>query len=190
MGSLVATILAMAVILRVVPNLIAPYARAVDHWYWKAYIEAYRRDGTFPPKLPQYVLDESQWYPPLFPLLLAHLPTKVLDDLGLWLAVTIDVVRLVILLGVAAWLGGGDPWVIGATGVAYATTPVLISYNTQLNPRGVAALLLDAVAVIVLWQYVSGYRWSTWLSIVTLAGLLLLTHKMTAQLFWILALAA
>ncbi|MCG2758928.1 MAG: hypothetical protein L6263_10905, partial [Desulfobacteraceae bacterium] len=68
---LVITLATVAVILRFLPHYIAPKGLGVDHWFWKAYIEEYRRNRIFPPVLPQYIFDQHQWYPPFFPLLMA-----------------------------------------------------------------------------------------------------------------------
>ncbi|MBI2321375.1 MAG: hypothetical protein HYU88_04615, partial [Chloroflexi bacterium] len=107
-----AGLLGLALVLRVVPLRLGRAGLGVDHWYWKAYVEAYRRQRVFPPALPQFVLDEQQWYPPAFPLLLAHLPAVLFERYSRLLAVGIDVLRLGLLLGVAAAFGGGDPLVV------------------------------------------------------------------------------
>lgn len=182
--------LGLALVLRVVPLRLGRAGLGVDHWYWKAYVEAYRRQRVFPPALPQFVLDEQQWYPPAFPLLLAHLPAVLFERYSRLLAVGIDVLRLGLLLGVAAAFGGGDPLVVAIAGAVYALSPILVSYNVQLNPRGLGALLLDAAVVLVLWATALGGPPWAWPAAALLAGLVLLTHKMTTQLLWFLGLAA
>jgi hypothetical protein len=97
-------------------------------------------------------------------------------------------VRLVILVLAARWLSGSDGAAFFA-GAAYLTTPVLVTYNMQLNPRGMAALFLDlcllTVAAILLRD---GTLW-LWCLALILAGLVLLTHKMTTQIFWFILIA-
>src|SRR5471032_979005 len=83
-----------AFFLRVVPYLLAPLGLGVDHWYWKQYIEKYRKEGKFPPALPQYLLESEQWYPPFFPLLLAFLPRALFDRFSHVLAILIDLLRM------------------------------------------------------------------------------------------------
>ncbi|MDI6791488.1 MAG: hypothetical protein QME81_01285 [bacterium] len=133
-------------------------------------------------------MDEHQWYPPLFPLLMAHLPKSVFDRYSHWVAISIDLLRMVLLLAVTFWLSGSDLYAVGVAGLIYATTPLLISYNIQLNPRGLGALFLDGLIILLLWRYfLDGPVW-IWGPIILLAGSILLTHKMTTQLFWFLCL--
>ena len=70
----IAGVLSVALLLRVVPLWLSPQGAGIDHWFWKSWVEAYRRTRRFPPELPQYLLDEHQWYPPVFPLLLSMMP--------------------------------------------------------------------------------------------------------------------
>ncbi|NLX01644.1 MAG: hypothetical protein GXY40_03835 [Syntrophomonadaceae bacterium] len=161
----------------------------VDHWYWKAYIETYKRDKQFPPVLPQYVLDEFQWYPPLFPLFIALLPVKVFNVLSQWIAIGIDLLRMIFLLFVVAWLSQGNMQAVCIAGLIYATTPILISYNIQLNPRGLGALFLDLLIVLVMYWYLLGGTDYLLIPVILLSGLILITHKMTTQIFWFLCLS-
>ena len=82
-------VLIIAFMLRYLPHVLAPLGIGVDHWYWREYIEKYRRDRQFPPELPQYLLETHQWYPPFFPLLLAHLPASIFDRFSHLLAILI-----------------------------------------------------------------------------------------------------
>ena len=177
----VVTVFVLALVLRLVPHLLAPQGAGVDHWFWKTYVETYRRDRVFPPVLPRYVLDEHQWYPPLFPLVLASLPPFVLDRFSQFVAIAIDLARLGLLLVIASWQGDNDVTVLVVAGLVYATTPIQISYNIQLNPRGLAAIMLDALLVALLLAMTGTERWP-WAVIVVLGALILLTHKMTTQL--------
>ena len=151
-----AGVFALAYVLRALPLWLSPLGVGVDHWYWKRYIEDYRRLRQFPPDLPQYVLDEGQWYPPLFPLLMARLPAALFDRWSSQIAIVIDLVRLALLVTVAAWQTKGNTVVMLVAGVAYATTPIQISYNVQLNPRGLAAIMLDALLATLLWTAYQG----------------------------------
>lgn len=182
--------LSAAFLLRIFPSLFFRGGLGVDHWYWKTYIESYRRERRFPPVFPQYILDEHQWYPPLFPLLMARLPAKVFDRYSNLVAIIIDLLRMGLLLGVVAWLSGGSPLSIGIAGLVYATMPILISFNIQLNPRGLGALFLDILIILLLFAYAfNGPSWILGIALL-LSGFILLTHKMTTQLFWFLCLGA
>lgn len=177
----VIALLVLAGLLRSVPSWLAPDGAGVDHWFWKSYVETYRRDRVFPPALPQYVLDDKQWYPPLFALLLSVLPQRVFDSWSRIVALVIDLVRMLLLLAVAHWLSGGNITVIAVAGLIYATIPIQTSYNIQLNPRGLGAIMLDALLIFLLAAMTRGGT-GTWVMIVFLGGLILLTHKMTTQL--------
>jgi hypothetical protein len=179
----------VAAMLRLAPHLIAPNGLGVDHWFWKAYIEKYRATREFPPVLPQFLLDEQQWYPPLFPLLLARLPPAAFDRYSHVIAIGIDLLRMVLVM-IAAYLLTGRSNSMLAAGAVYAFTPILVSYNIQLNPRGLGALFLDVVLLLLLWIiWHEGSVW-LWVAVALLSGLILLTHKMTTQLFWFCSLAA
>lgn len=182
-----AGLFALAYAVRAIPLRLSPHGLGIDHWYWKSYIEEYRRERRFPPRLPQYLLDEAHWYPPLFALLMARLPAALFDRASSQVAIVIDLLRMAFLLLVAAWQTDGHFTVILVAGLVYATTPILVSYNVQLNPRGLAALMLDALLVTLLWTSRGGPGWA-WAAVCALGGLILLTHKMTTQLFWFLIL--
>ena len=185
---LCAALLILAAGLRALPYYLAPQGAGVDHWFWKSYVETYRRERVFPPVLPQYTLDEHQWYPPLFPLLLAKLPPQIFDRWNHVVAVALDLARMTVLLGAAYWQGAGNLRVIAVAGLIYATIPIQTSYNIQLNPRGLGALMLEVVLLLLLWiEALGGSAW-LWVPVVVLSGLILLTHKMTTQVFWFIIL--
>jgi len=186
-----ACIMLIGFLLRYVPFRIAGNALGVDHWYWKLYLETYWRDRRFPPELPQYLLEEHQWYPPLFIMLVAKLPRIVFERYSYLIGVAVDVLRLGITMTVAAVVGKGNPLFVAMAGMVYATTPVNVSYNVQLNPRGLGGLFLDlqVLIVLVLVGPVGG-PWWLWGVACLLGALVLLTHKMTSQLMFFLALLA
>jgi hypothetical protein len=169
--------------LRLLPHFFAPHGVGVDHWFWRAYIEEYRKNGVFPPVLPQFLLDIQQWYPPLFPLILSKLPQRFFDQYSHVLAVLIDLVRLSLLM-FAAYLVTGRTNSMVAAGLIYSLTPILISSNTQLNPRGLGALFLDLTVLLLIWLVWHDAAVWFWGLVALISGLILLTHKMTTQLFW------
>ena len=176
-------IVIIAAILRLLPHFISRHGTGVDHWYWKLYIETYRKTGSFPPVLDQFLLDLHQWYPPLFPLVIAKLPNFLYNRYSHLLAAGIDLARLGLVM-VAAYAFTGHLTALIAAGLVYAFTPILISYNVQLNPRGLGALFLDTIVLLLIWLiWHNGALWG-WALVVLISGLLLLTHKMTTQLFW------
>ena len=178
---LIAGLLALATLFRSLAFVLSPEGAGVDHWFWKSYVEEYRRSGVFPPQLPQYVLDDKQWYPPLFALMLAGMPKRVFDAYSHIVAMLIDLARMLLLLYLAHWLSGGNLRVIAVAGLIYATIPIQVSYNIQLNPRGLAAIMLDALLILLLVAITFPRTW-VWVAIVFIGALILLTHKMTTQL--------
>ena len=44
-------------------------------------------------------------------------------------------------------------------GLIYATIPIQTSYNVQLNPRGLGALMLEIVLMLLLVSVASGFSW-------------------------------
>jgi hypothetical protein len=188
----IAGVLAVFVIwffLRLLPRYFAPNGAGVDHWFWKAYIEKYRLTGKFPPDLPQFLLDEHQWYPPLFPLLMARLPKLAIERYSYLIANAIDMLRMLLVMASAFFLIGGTTSILVA-GFVYALTPILISYNAQLNPRGLGAIFLDIVVMLLILLTWHAAPWWFWILVALFSGLILLTHKMTTQLFWFICLAA
>lgn len=176
--------------LRWMPHRMASGGLGVDHWYWKLYLETYWRERRFPPELPQFLLEEYQWYPPLFIMIVARLPRVVFERYSHLIGLVVDLVRMALAMVLAAWLSNGNTLVMGVAGLVYATTPVMVSYNVQLNPRGLAALFLDlqVLAVLMLVGPESG-PWWLWGVVWLLGALVLLCHKMTTQLMCFLAFA-
>lgn len=183
------SIIIISAALRWLPHFIAPHGVGVDHWFWKAYIEEHREKRQFPPSLPQFLLDSHQWYPPVFPMLMERIPKSLFDKNSHFMAIAIDLLRLALLMVAAYLLGGQVNSLIGA-GMVYALTPVLISYNVQLNPRGLGALFLDIIVLLLVWLlWHEGMFWG-WILVGLVSGLLLLTHKMSTQLFWFLSIVS
>lgn len=187
---LVIILASIAFILRIFPHYLSPGGAGVDHWFWKAYVEKYKQDRIFPPVLPQYILDEHQWYPPLFPLLMAYLPEIIMSSYSRLVAIFIDLLRLILLSCLVYLLTDGNLLAVFICGIIYAITPILISYNIQLNPRGLAALFLDILTALLLWYYFANAPAWIWLAVIFFSALILLTHKMTTQLFWFLCICS
>lgn len=180
-------LLPAALAIRIAPALLVPHGAGVDQWYWKTYIETLRRDRRMPVRMPQFLLDEGHWYPPFFPWLMARLPAVFFDRYGTQLAVFIDMLRMALLVA-ATWLLSGSAGATLVAGVAYAITPLLITYNIQLNPRGMGALFMDAMWLCVAGLLLQDAPAWFWCLALFFAGMVLVTHKMAMQLFWFTAL--
>ena len=174
-------LLAAAALVRLLPARIAPHGAGVDQWYWKLYVETLRRTRRVPPELPQYVLERAQWYPPLFPWILSRLPASWFERHATRLSVAVDLIRMALLLW-AAWAWGGGAVSLVVAGTAYALTPLLVTYNLQLNPRGLGALALDALWLSIAAIHVGAAPAAAWAVVALMGAVVLLTHKMTTQL--------
>lgn len=164
--------------LRILPVLVSRRLGS-DQWYWLLYVETLKRDRRFPIDLP-YVLEVGQWYPPAFPLMLSILPIDWTRRYGRIIPPLVDSLQLALVGYVAAYLADEVSVGLAATAV-YALTPLAVTYNYQLNPRGIGALALSI-------QFVSLFLWIDggdlfWLGVVTASGVFIcLLHKMTTQM--------
>jgi len=183
-----AGVVLLALALRVIPIRLSGPGFGGDRWYWRAYIEEVRASGRIPPRLPQYLLDVAHWYPPAFPWLVARLPPALLDRYDRWLAVGLDLARLLLAMAAARQLGFGTGQLL-VVGITYAISPILVSYNSQLNPRALGAILLDGCVLLCLTA-IGGAGPVAWLGAALLLAGVLLTHKMTTQLAVAYALVA
>jgi len=162
----------------------------VDHWFWKKLREESRSQKIYPPEIKQFLFDERQWYPPIFGLLLRALPNKVFNYLERFLSILFDLLRFGLVICFVYYYTGKDIFATTMAGVFYATSPILIFYNTQLNPRGLGALLLDGWLLVLGCGLTSGFLFWHWVLGGLLGALVLLTHKMTTQLLFFLALCS
>lgn len=181
-------LLALALLLRLIPSRLTPHGGGVDQWFWRAYIDKVRHDGRFPPDLPQFRLDSAQWYPPLFPWLLAKTPPALFERYAGLVAILLDLLRLGLLI-VAVRLISGSEMAVLLAGLVYILTPLLTTYNMQLNPRGLGALFLDAAWLCLLAIHYFDAPSYLWGVTALLVGLVFITHKMTTQVFLFVLLA-
>lgn len=174
----------LALFIRYMPNYIVTQgSTGVDQWFWKAYIETLRDQKKMPPQLPQFLLDEKQWYPPLFPFIIAKLPAVIFEKYANQLSILIDLLRMSLLL-LAVWWLSESLLALVVAGVIYSITPLLISYNMQLNPRGLAALFLDAMWLCILGVFFHKLPDYFLILAFIFSGLILITHKMTTQILF------
>lgn len=177
--------LAAGFFIRMLPVFFRWQNFGVDHWYWNAYVKALKTEKKFPPDLPNYLIEDAQWYPPLFPLSLSLLPDRVFKKYDHLIAVVIDLARLCLLFFAMYFWGVATLPAVAVAGLFYVTTPLLACYNTQLNPRGLAAFFFDG-AFVALGCWVLGFSAPPaavlWPIAALLGALVLLTHKMNSQL--------
>lgn len=164
------------------------YSR-VDHHYWILAARAYRARKRLPAVIRgKYLLeDERQAYPPLFGILLAAVPERWLSGPQMPRLMQfgdLSVIAALYLFGHAAGLELETTVLI----LVYGTAPVLVAYNTQLNPRALGNLFLVAKCVLEILAVMLGpgepLAWLAWLAATGFAALIVLTHKMTTQLMF------
>jgi len=159
-------------------------ALGVDHWYWLLCAEDVKRRRKLPPRLSYFMLEiEEQWYPPLFAGLLALLPMKWLKDYGGKISQFIDLLHGCIIFLAVLWFS--NSFVIAfLSGLSYLIAWFPLTYNTQLQPRGLANLLLT-LAMGGLWFYIDTGSFGMWVGVLVISVILLFLHKMTVQM-WVI----
>ena len=178
---LIGVILILSFYLRIKPNLYHDKKIGIDIWYWLLYIKNLRGKKEFPVKLDNYLLETNeQVYPPLFPILISKLGEKRIGKYGYLIAPIIDCFQLV-LLGLVVFLLTQNIVMTLVAGLLYAISPILITYNFQLNPRSLGSLFFSIVFLsVLLIELTNNYYFL--LSIIPFGILVLFTHKMTTQI--------
>jgi hypothetical protein len=179
----------LAITARISIGRVAAASGRVDNYYWLLAARAYRTQRGLPVRIPgKYLLeDEEQGYPPLFGMLLGRWH---LDRLGIWAVLLLEVAQMAMLAVVMSAFNAPGITVVLALAL-YGAAPLLVTYNNQLNPRilgdvllfalmaaeAYAVFLADGAVVILLWGLAS-----------MLTALVVMTHKMTLQLYVVLLL--
>lgn len=159
-------------------------ALGVDHWYWLLCIEDAKKRRKLPAKLPYFMLEiEEQWYPPLFPGLMALFPLDLLKKHGGRIAQWIDLLNGFIIFFSVLWLSK-NIFLAFLAGFSYIIAIFPLSYNTQLQPRGLANFLLTTT-MVCLWFFIETNDWKIWGLMLTFSTLILFLHKMTTQM-WVI----
>lgn len=155
----------------------------VDTWYYLAYADAFRRRPSLEVRLPQYLLqDEVQSYPPLFPSLLALLPSRVLRRWSWAVSPAVDCLHLLLLF----WLAHRITASLGLaalTGAVYALTPQLVSETRSLSGRSFGALLHTVAMVLTMRVAVLDEAWPS-LPLALLAGAALFLSSASSSAGW------
>ena len=178
---LLGVVLVLSFYLRIKPNLYHDKKVGIDLWYWLLYIKNLREKREFPVKLDNYLLEiDEQWYPPLFPILISMLGEKRAEKYGYLIAPLIDCFQLILLISLVFLLTQNITMTLIA-GLVYSLAPVLITYNFQLNPRGLGSLFFSLLFLSVLLIELTGNYYFL-LATISFGILILFTHKMTTQI--------
>src|SRR4030042_2547513 len=117
----------------------------VDHWYWLLCAEDVKQRRKLPPRPPYFMLEiEEQWYPPLFAGLLALLPMKWLKDHGGEISQIVDLLHGLLIFLAILWISN-NLVIAFLSGLSYSLAWFPLSYNNELQPRGLANFLLTLV---------------------------------------------
>jgi hypothetical protein len=123
---------------------------------------------------------EEQWYPPLYAGLLALLPMEWLERHSGKISQSIDLLHGLLIFLAVLWISN-SLLVASLSGVSYMMAFFPFSCNTQLQPRGLANLLLTLV-MMGLWFYIDSGSLILWSGVLILCVILLFLHKMTVQI--------
>ena len=157
-------------------------ALGVDHWYWLLCIEEVKKSRRIPPRLPYFMLEmDEQWYPPLYSIIMSLLPMKVLKEKGGQIAQAMDLLNGMLIFISVLWVSD-NPMMASLSGFSYMVAFLPLTYNNQLQPRGIANFILT-LAVLGVWGYVHSGNWVFWGGVLVLSVGLLFLHKMTVQMW-------
>lgn len=177
----ISLLVGLGLYIRLRPLWVNP-ALGVDQWYWLLCAEDVKKRRKLPSRLPYFMLDiEEQWYPPLFSGLLALLPLHWLKNHGGALCQMIDLFQGLMIWVAVFWFSHNAVFAF-LSGFSYLIAWFPSNYNTQVQPRGLANLLLT-LAVMGLWCYIETGSWVIWGGVLILGLLLLFLHKMTVQMW-------
>jgi len=159
---------------------------AVDDYFWQKYRRELRRTHEFPPVLDDYLLDVRQWYLPLFGKFIGLMPDALFSR-GPIVTQGLSVVRFVILYVMVRACGIYPTLeVVLMALVIYLSSPILITYDNQLNSRILGSIFFD-ITLFAIYLWIGG---SFGLVLLVTIGLLFLaivfTHKLTMQLLFFL----
>ena len=156
-------------------------AVAVDQWFCLNYRDGVIQQKKCPPKLPQYLLDVKQWYPPLFGYFLSIVPNTLFKKINI-ITQVLSLVRLSIIGFLAFMLHDSFSFEVFISILIYITAPILVYYDNQINSRVFGAIVLDVI-IILFWFYFEYNLIILYIPIIIFTIILLFTHKMSHQLY-------
>jgi len=157
-------------------------ALGIDNWYWLLCIEDVKKYRRIPARLPYFMLEvEEQWYPPLYSFIMSFFPMEVLKKHAGQLAQAMDLVNGVMIFLSVLWVSG-NLFLAAISAFSYSLAFLPLTYNNQLQPRGVANVVLT-LAVFGTWFFLASGGWLLWTGVLALSVILLFLHKMTAQMW-------
>jgi len=155
--------------------------QAVDQFYWLNYRNSVNQQKMFPPKIPIYILDVKQWYPPLFGYFLSKLPDRIFKH-SIILTQILSLIRLTIIIIFFFYIKKSFSFEIFLGIIIYLTSPILVYYDNQINSRILGAIILD-ILILLFYFYFQFLYISLLIPIIILTIFLIYTHKMCHQLY-------
>ncbi len=158
--------------------------RGCDAYYFLLSSDEFRKRRRIPIVLPPvYLLEEpGQWYPPGFSVFLALIPRQWLTKFYWIVSPVVDCVVVGVTYGVVIAVTG-EMWLAVLAGVLHAINSASVSDCTNLNSRLLGALLFTGTVLGMAGTFVGLPL--AWLALLCGAGLLL-THKLSSQLLYVL----
>lgn len=179
MLSLLPVFILLALYLRIKPRL-QQRDFGIDSWYFLLYADELRRTRRLPVKLPYFLLEEEeQWYPPALPILLAIFPQKYLERYHWLISATIDAAQ-VSLLFLFSYLFTRNTLIPSLAALLYATSPILVTQNSNLNSRSIGALILT-LTILSIYMYSATFNLGYLVLAVIFGAMLLYAHRFASQ---------
>lgn len=160
--------------------------RGCDAYYFLLCSEVFKKEKRIPIILPEvYTLEKrEQWYPPGFSVFLSIFPRRFLDK-HYWLVSPVVDALIAVLVVLVAYAATGNWIVTLVAGVLYSMNTASMVDCTSLNSRPLGALLFSLTILCAVAIAQEGG--SVWLyPAVVFGAALLLTHKLSAQLLYVL----
>ncbi len=159
--------------------------RGCDAYYFLFSADELRRNHRLPITLPLvYVLEkQEQWYPPGFSVFLSMLPKALVTKYYWFISPALDSLIALLVYSVSYFILG-DIWLAVFAGIAYSMNVASIVDTTSLNARSLGALLFNLCWLLVVYALAGG---SLVYVVLVLGFLLLMTHKLSSQLLYFLA---
>ena len=159
-------------------------ASSIDEYFWIQYRLNARKQKNFPPKIPQYLLDLRQWYPPIFGYFLKLIPDVVFKNI-FYILLLLSVIRFInyfiflSILGVKA-----DLEIVLICLIIYIVSPSNFINDNQLNSRILGSINFDILIMLVYLGHLSGWGPTLYILLLFFTITIFFLHKMTLQL-WI-----
>jgi hypothetical protein len=160
--------------------------RGCDAYYFLFCSEEFRKQKKLPIVLPKvYLLErQEQWYPPGFSVLLALVPQHLLEHYYWAVSPAIDCMGAAVLYIMTCLVTGNVLVGIGA-GLLFALNASSIIDCTSLNSRAFGTLLFTlTVLCLISFVDMGGIHW--FVLAVVFGFVLLLSHKLSAQLLYVM----